>query len=215
MALFVSSPLASGDRLSQRRDGSHRGITLRKLSGTKQPYEVGPRHVPMPGLRRRDSSFQRNFGRRASETSPCRRTGNAKRRARPPWGDDWQPDRRHGIRDPRALLVWAWCLPRRLQLVFTRSSDRNSLFFVAPIHVGASRTDSFGFDVRFFGHRPGGQSKRDGVRRVPQRDRRGQASEDGLENAVVVSAPVRPCSSPDRAEVTSWFSPVFTSARTS
>src|SRR6266542_3481837 len=29
MALFVSSPLASGDRLVQHQDGSHRGITLK------------------------------------------------------------------------------------------------------------------------------------------------------------------------------------------
>ena len=39
----------------QLRDGSRRGITLGRLSGTKQPYEVWPRYVPMPGLLRRIS----------------------------------------------------------------------------------------------------------------------------------------------------------------
>ena len=29
-----------------------------KLSGTKQPYEIWPRHVPMPGLRRPHFPFQ-------------------------------------------------------------------------------------------------------------------------------------------------------------
>jgi len=42
MALLVSSPRASGTVFVQRRDGSHCGIALRKLSGTKQPYEVEP-----------------------------------------------------------------------------------------------------------------------------------------------------------------------------
>jgi len=48
----------------------------------------------------------------------------------------------------------AWLLPRRLQLVFTRSSGRNSLSVVAPIFLKQARTDSFGFDRKYFGHRP-------------------------------------------------------------
>jgi len=50
MALLVFKPFGvRGLSFVQRRDGSHRGITLSKLSGTKQPYEVKPWHVPMPG----------------------------------------------------------------------------------------------------------------------------------------------------------------------
>jgi hypothetical protein len=52
-----------------------------------------------------------------------------------PEGNGWQPGQRRGNRDPRALL-WPGCLPRRLQLVFTRSSGRHSLFVVAAIQVG-------------------------------------------------------------------------------
>ena len=135
--------------------------------------------------------FRGNVGRRASETSPCRRAGNAKRRVRPPQGDGERPDRRRGNRDPRALLGWPGWLPRRLQLVFTRSSGRNSLSVVAPSMWKQSRTDSFGFDREFFGHRPGGQSSQSGVRHGPQRDGEVKPQKTVSKVAVVVSAPVR------------------------
>jgi hypothetical protein len=162
----------------------------------------------------RDFPFQGNVGRRASETSPCRRAGNAKRRARPPQGDGKRPDRRRGNRDPRALLVWPGCLPRRLQLVFTRSSGRNSLSVVAQSMSMQARTDSFGFDGGFFGHRPGGQSKLNGVGRVPQRDRRGRSLRRKSRSAVVVSAPVRRAAPQVGPKVRHGLS-CFTSARTS
>ena len=73
------------------------------------------------------SSCQRILDVAPSETSPCRRAGYAKRRARPPRGDGEQSGRRRGNRDPRALWEWSGCSPRRLQLVCTRSSGRNSL----------------------------------------------------------------------------------------
>jgi hypothetical protein len=122
----------------------------------------------------RDFPFRGNVGRRASETSPCRRTGNAKRRAQPPRGNDWQPDRRRGNRDPRTLLLWPGCPSRRLQLVFTRSSGRNSLSVVAAIKVAASEGGLLQVRWWFFGHRPGGQSKPSRVRQVPQRDDEGR-----------------------------------------
>ena len=136
--------------------------------------------------------FQRNVGRRASETSPCRRAGNAKRRARPPQGDSRPPGRRRGNRDPRTLLVWPGCLPRRLQLVFTRSSGRNSLSVVAASDVAAIEDGLLRVRWWFFGHRPGGQSKSSGVGRVPQRDTTGSWPQKKVSKvAVVVSAPVR------------------------
>jgi hypothetical protein len=146
LALFVSSPLASVDCLRAASGWFASRYHAQKLSGTKQPYEVKPRRVPTSGPLRPHFPFQRNVGRRASETSPCRRSGNAKRRARPPQRNGSQPCRRRGNRDPRALLVWPGCLPRRLQLVFTRSSGRNSLSVVAQSMSMQARTDSFGFD---------------------------------------------------------------------
>jgi len=97
----------------QRRDGSHRGITLSKTERHKQPYEVEPRTRSHVRTASSLPPFRGNVGRRASETSPCRRAGNAKRRARPPKGDGERPGRRRGNRDPRALWV-AWLPPRRL-----------------------------------------------------------------------------------------------------
>ena len=137
------------------------------------------------------SSFQGNFGRCASETSPCRRTGNAKRRARPPQRNGWQPGRRRGNRDPRALLVWPGCPPRRLQLVFTRSSGRNSLFARCPSEVGASE-DGF-LRIRCCNLRSPawGPIQRNGVRHGPQRDGEVKPQRTVSKVAVVVGAPVR------------------------
>jgi hypothetical protein len=136
--------------------------------------------------------FRGDVGRCASETSPCRRAGNAKRRARPPQGDDGQPDRRCGNRDPRALLVWAGCPPRRLQLVFTRSSGRNSLFRRCGKRCCRTR-----------GRIPSGsmvvlrspawgpiQAKR-GPTNAAARRAGSKPQKKSLESAVVVSAPVR------------------------
>src|SRR5471030_2188564 len=49
MALFVSSPLASVDRLCAASGWFASRYHAQKLSGAKQPYEVKPRRVPMPG----------------------------------------------------------------------------------------------------------------------------------------------------------------------
>src|SRR5262249_13131475 len=155
-----------------------------------------------------------NVGRGASEPPPCRRAGNAKRRARPPRGDDRRPGRRRGNRDPRALLVWPGCLPRRLQLVCTRSSGRNSLFFVAPSMWVQSRTDSFGFDGDSSATGLGANPTVGGVGRVPQRDAGVKPHKTVSKVAVVVSAPVRPGSSPGRAQGSSWLLR-FTSGGTS
>ena len=129
----------------QRRGGSLRGIALNTerrqtaLRGRAPACSQTGTASPLFPLEK--------FGRRASETSPCRRAGNANRRARPPQSSGERPGRRRGNRDPRALLVWPGCLPRRLQLVFTRSSGRNSLCLVAQSRLVQSRSDSFGFDV--------------------------------------------------------------------
>ena len=136
--------------------------------------------------------FQGNVGRRASETSPCRRAGNAKRRARPPQGDGWLPDRRRGNRDPRALLMWPGCLPRRLQLVFTRSSGRDSLFRRCGDRCCSNRRRIPSGSMLVLRSPAWGPIKRNGVRHVPQRDRRGRGPRRKVSNfAVVVSAPVR------------------------
>jgi hypothetical protein len=70
----------SVDRSSRLRDGSCLRYRPRlKPGGTKQLYEVGPA-----------SPFEKRtvaVASDASETSPCRRTGQAKRRARHPWVD--------------------------------------------------------------------------------------------------------------------------------
>ena len=151
-------------------------------------------------------SFRGNVGRGASETSPCRRTGNAKRRARPPQSDGERPGRRRGNRDPRALLGWPGCLPRRLQLVFTRSSGRNSLCLVGSkrcgCHRGRTPSDSmFGSSVTGLGANP----TVGGVRQVPQRDHEGSKPQKKVStNAVVVGCPSSACSSPGRAEGSSW-----------
>ena len=107
------------------------------------------------------SSFRGNVGRGASETSPCRRTGNAKRRARPPRGDGEQPGRRRGNRDPRAFFGMAWLLaaPASVSLHSVVGPQQSLPRWFQAMWL-PSRTDSFGFDVRFFGHRPGGQSNR-------------------------------------------------------
>ena len=52
----------------------------------------------------------------------------------------------------------AWLLPRRLQLVFTRSSGRDSLAARCPINVEAIEDGLLRVRSWFFGHRPGGQS---------------------------------------------------------
>ena len=138
------------------------------------------------------SSCQRILDVAPSETSPCRRTGNAKRRARPPRGDGEQPGRRRGNRDPRAFLGWPGCLPRRLQLVFTRSSGRNSLCLVGSkrcgCHRGRTPSDSmFGSSVTGLGANP----TVGGVGRVPQRDSEVKPQKTVSQVAVVVDAPVR------------------------
>ena len=137
MALFVSSPLASGDRLYAAPEMVR--IAASRSANGAAPNSLtrsSPDAFPRQDRFAHRSSFQGNVGRRASETSPCRRAGNAKRRAQPPQSNGGQPGRRRGNRDPRALGV-AWPLPRRLQLVFTRSLGRNSLFARCPIDVEA------------------------------------------------------------------------------
>ena len=137
-----------GPSLRSTRDGSHYGITLSKLSGTKQPYEVEPRRVPTPGPLgpacplswemldvapqkplRADEPVTQNDELGLRGVTASNQTGAA------------------GI-ETRVRLVWPGCLPRRLQLVFTRSSGRNSLFARCPIVLVQSRSDSFGFDVQ-------------------------------------------------------------------
>ena len=102
----VGQPARIRDRSSRLRDGSCLRCWPRmKPGGTKQLYEVGPA-AP--------------FGKRTvavtsddSETSPCRRTGQAKRRARHPSGGRRREATHRGNRDPRVVGA-ASLLPRRL-----------------------------------------------------------------------------------------------------
>ena len=156
------------------------------------------------------SSFRGILTRRASETSPCRRAGDAKKRARPPQGDDEQPGRRRGNRDPRALGVWPGCLPRRLQLVCTRSSGRNSLFRRCGNRCCRNRGRT---PLGSMGGAPVTGLEANptvgGVRQVPQRDHEGSKPQKKVStNAVVVGCPSSACSSPGRARVSSWLSPI-------
>jgi hypothetical protein len=206
---LVSSPLASGDRLCAAPGWFASRYHAQNLSGTKQPYEVKPCRVPAPGPHR-PFPFRGNVGRRASETSPCRRAGNAKRRARPPQGDGEQPGRRRGNRDPRALGVWPGCLPRRLQLVCTRSSGRNSLFRRCGNRCCRNRGRT---PLGSMGGAPVTGLEANptvgGVRPVPQRDHEGSKPQKKVSNnAVVVGCPSSACSSPGRAGVSSWLSPI-------
>ena len=190
-------------------------VSRSKLSGTKQPYEVEPGRVPASGpLCPALLLLRGSVGRGASETSPCRRAGNAKRRARPPWGDGEQPGRRRGNRDPRALLVWSGCVPRRLQLVFTRSSGRDSLATRCPIDVAAIEDGLLWVRCWISGHRPGGQSSRNGVRHLPQRDDEVKPHTMVSEVAVVVNAPVRRAA-PQVGPKVRHVMVLFKSARTS
>ena len=77
------------------------------------------------------------LGRRASETSPCRRTGNAKRRARPPRGDGEQPGRRRGNRDPRAFFGMAWLLAAPASVSLHSVVGPRQSFLRCPIDGGA------------------------------------------------------------------------------
>ena len=53
----------------------------------------------LPHSRRRRSRFTRD----ASDTSPCRRAGDSRQRARPPKSDGFRKATRRGNRDPRAV----------------------------------------------------------------------------------------------------------------
>ena len=79
--------------------------------------------------------------------------------------------------------------PRRLSSYSTRSPGR--------LGRPRRRTQRRLFSSRLIsstgtGHRPGGQSKRNGVGRVPQRDRGIESQKSVTRNAVAGSAPVRP-----------------------
>ena len=177
----------------QRRDGSHRGIALSKTerhqtalrgqapacshAGTASPTISlsggmldGAPQKPL----RADEPVTQN-----DELGPRRvTTGNQTGAA--------------GIETRAALLVWAGCPPRRLQLVFTRSSGRNSLFRRCGKRCCRTR-----------GRIPSGsmvvlrspawgpiQAKR-GPTNAAARRAGSKPQKKSLESAVVVSAPVR------------------------
>ena len=97
-----------------------------------------------------------------------------------------------GIETRVRFLGWPGCLPRRLQLVFTRSSGRNSLCLVGSkrcgCHRGRTPSDSmFGSSVTGLGANP----SVGGVGRVPQRDSEVKPQKTVSQVAVVVDALVR------------------------
>jgi hypothetical protein len=144
-----------------------------------------------------------NVGRRASETSPCRRTGNARRRARPPRGDGEQPAGAVGI-ETRVRFWCGWLLVAPVQLVFTRSSGRNSLFHRCGNQCCHKRGRVPSGSIVILRSPPGGQSNRGWGPTCAAARREGSLPQKKSRSAVVVSAPVRPCSSPGRAEGSSW-----------
>jgi hypothetical protein len=90
VALCLSQPARTVDRSKRLRDGSCLRCRPRvKPGGTKQLYEVGPTSLSGRRLPLLTSD--------ASETSPCRRTGQAKRRARHPGVDGVGRRRTAGI----------------------------------------------------------------------------------------------------------------------
>jgi hypothetical protein len=76
---------------TRHRDGSGNGVSLNS-SGTKQPSEVRPLHLPMERL----SDAKPD----ASETSPCRRSGHSQSHGSIPRRGDSPGGRRPGDRDP-------------------------------------------------------------------------------------------------------------------
>jgi len=122
----------------------------------------------------------------APETSPFRSGGHSKRTARPQWvtvgrwrfgGGIETPDRRcSGSHRVGSVLTQ---LARRATRPTTPRSHGATRRRLSP--RDGSRPSS-----RPTGHRSGGQSKRDGVGRGPQRDGRGRASQDRRASAVAV-----------------------------
>src|SRR5262249_57902748 len=84
-----------------------------EASGTKQPSEVGPLHLPVKRLPR--------ARRGASETSPCRRGGHSKRMARSPAGVTAGGRRRAEESPPPSLVAPA---PSRIGSVRQRLARR-------------------------------------------------------------------------------------------
>ena len=143
---------------TQRRSGSAHGVAL-ESSGAKQPYEVGSRHLAMKRLSHTKCD--------ASETSPCRRNGHAKRTARSPQGPRLDAGVSARESRPPAVVVSS---SRPHRPVSHRLVGRAaSVACVAGRNDACSQTSSISSAS---GRRPGGQSKCDGVGRVPQRGRR-------------------------------------------
>jgi hypothetical protein len=118
------------------------------------------------------------FASDASETSPCRRAGQAKQRARPPKGNRFRQANSRGIETSVS----------RGRLPSAASAQLESSSVVGPHRraMGPSRSSKAG-------RRREGQSKANGVGRGPQRDVCGLAvPEKRLVHAVAGIAPVRP-----------------------
>ena len=176
MALFGSSPSASGDRLScsfgmvriavSRSETERHQTALRgrapacSHAGTASPRFLFPGEfwdvAPQKPLRADEPVTQNDeLGPRGVMAS--------------------NPAGAAGIETRVRFLGWPGCLPRRLQLVFTRWSGRNSLCLVGSkrcgCHRGRTPSDSmFGSSVTGLGANP----TVGGVGRVPQRDDEGR-----------------------------------------
>ena len=100
----------------------------------------------------------------------------------------------------------AWLLAAPVSLVFTRSSGRNSLFFVAQVMLVQSRTDSFRFDGDSSVTGLGANPTVVGVGRVPQGDEEVEPQKTVSQVAVVVNAPVRRAAPQARPKVRHAYS---------
>jgi hypothetical protein len=82
---------------AQKRARGHQGIVDHASTA------VSGWLTPIPSTSPRSPADQATAWRTSSETSPCRRAGDSKRRAQPPKGDGDRKATRRGNRDPRAV----------------------------------------------------------------------------------------------------------------
>ena len=169
--MFIQ-PLPSGQPPRTRhRDGSRqRCLTL--PSGTKQPYGVGPIHLPVERLPRRSATPQKPL--RADDPV----THVARLDPRRVTASCWRV--RGGIETPGGR--YSSPRPHRLSSSVTRSSGRIGRprrTGAAPVLVGVDLANASRSPVR-------GPIQANGVGRGPQHDARGRTSQDGRANAVAV-----------------------------
>jgi hypothetical protein len=168
MSLRLFNPAEWPTEQVQRRDGSWPRCRARSPEWHQTALR-GPAPSP-PG--EGAAAPQRD----ASETSPCRRDGQAKPTARPPQGNGPRGPSARESRPRSAVLPH----PIRVGAVLVRLVRRAASVYRAAVARGdRAALDLVVVDVRRpAGHRPGGQSKRNGVGREPQHDGRGRASPD-------------------------------------